>query len=230
MNISLIHASRSRATQAEEAASRWLSFADRPNEIEYILCLDTSDPKGIEYAKYFSDKRFTKCIRDNKSAIQAFNEGGKIASGDLIIALSDDFLPTKSWDTILKKALKDQQFYCVKTNDGIQPFIITLPIFDRKWYERFGYVYESSYSHMYVDSEMSCVAWMMDKYVKVDIDLIHEHYSTGNREKDGVNAKADRSYKSGKENFINRHKKNFGLKPEEIKQELPEWSGFKNLK
>lgn len=212
MKITLIHPSRSRASIAEETAKLWLGNADKPENIEYIICLDTSDPKGSDYGNYFRDKKFIKCIKDNKSAIQAINEGANMSTGDLLIVVSDDFECEKSWDTRLIEALEGKEDFLVKTPDGIQKTLITLPMMDRKYYERFGYIYHSGYVHMYSDEEMTIVGHMLGKVITLDIPFIHNHYSTGRFEKDSINKKNDASYGQGKRFIEERKKKNFGIK------------------
>lgn len=78
--ISLIHPSRSRADIAGTTSMKWILNSDDSENIEYIICLDTSDPRGSEYREHFHNEFFIKCIKDNKSAIQAINEGAKMAT------------------------------------------------------------------------------------------------------------------------------------------------------
>lgn len=212
MKISLIHPSRSRSKQAEETARLWLGNSEHPENIEYIICLDISDPKGSEYADYFRDKKFTKCIKDNRSAIQAINEGAKISTGDLLIVASDDFFCEKNWDSRLIEALNGKEDFLVKTPDGIQKTLITLPLMDMAYYNRFGYIYFPGYVHMHSDEEMTCVGHMLGKVINVDIPFIHNHYSTGRFEKDAISKKNDASWNQGKALISERKKINFGIK------------------
>src|SRR5690348_8212642 len=130
--ISIIHASRSRAVIAADTAHRWLSSAKNRANIEYILSIDEDDDT-IEYAKAFQKLNISHVvIGANKNAVQAINAAAKKSTGRIIMVVSDDFNSCPAlWDDYLIKELKDKKDFLVKTQDGYQPWIITLPIMDR---------------------------------------------------------------------------------------------------
>jgi len=158
-------------------------------------------------------------IDDNKSAIEAINNAAKIATGDLFVVVSDDFECFPNWDVELLDALKDKSDFLVKTQDKIQKTLITLPVMDREYYNRFGYIYHPSYVHMYSDQEMTCVGHCLDKIITLPLTFSHKHYSVGGIQKDEISQRNDNSYPQGYENFNIRSRDNFGLKPEEIKKD-----------
>lgn len=229
MRITLIHPSRSRPQQAAATAKAWLSSARLNNEkdtLEYILSIDRDDPNIFEYISLF-EQMPVRCdlviIKgSNKSAIEAINVAAKESSGDLLIVVSDDFnTPPYHWDEALRVALKGESDFLVKTQDGLQPWIITLPIMDRVYYERFGYVYPPVYQHMWSDTEMTAVGHMLDKIITLPLVIKHNHYSTGRTPKDQVNERADSSMASGRQIFLQRKAVNFGLNEADIKKPLP---------
>jgi hypothetical protein len=200
MQISIIHPTRHRVEQAIKTRSNWLSRAD--GEVEYLFSTDSDDtfPLG-------------SVVGDNKTAIEAINRAAKLATGDLLIVVSDDFSePPENWDTLLLMELEGQSDFVVKTRDGIQPVLVTLPIMDRVYYEQFGYIYHPEYKHMYSDTEMTTVALMLGRVITSDLLFEHRHYSTGKTPMDAINKKNDATYKQG-ERVFNRHlKNNFGIK------------------
>jgi len=189
---------------------------------------------------------FVKCIAPNKTAVEAINvamkalclmksEGGynvifprrstgldnseKDKSNNLIIVVSDDFDCPKHWDDFLRSHLKAMQDYIVKVDDGNQPWLITLPIMDRVYYNRFGYIYNPLYKHMFCDTEMTAVADMLGKTVNlIDPNYVfrHKHYTTGGMTKDAINEKNDATWKHGESVFYPRLDRNFDLPPEQI--------------
>lgn len=228
MKISIVHPSRSRPAQALATAKKWLSSAKNEANVEYWLSLDNDDQSNYGG---FVDLKSSATLRilqnDNQNAIQAINAAAKRTTGNLLIVVSDDFcLAPFHWDAMLLKALEGKSDYCVKTDDGLQEWLITLPIMDRVYYERFGYIYNPVYNHMYSDTEMTCVAWMLGKYIKLDIRIPHHHYSTGKTPKDAVNEKADTTYHTGKKIFDFRKAQNFTLPQELITQPLPQLAGL----
>lgn len=143
--ISLIHPSRSRAEIASRQSRSWLLAAGEP--IDYILSIDTDDPQLAQYDGYFQSRRFI--CNGNRSAIDAINNAAKQATGDIIVVMSDDFDCPPQWATALLRLTEGKTDWIAKTPDGIQNWIITLPIMDRAYYNRFGYVYYPEYKHMF---------------------------------------------------------------------------------
>lgn len=225
--VSIIHPSRSRPSQCIATVKKWLSMADDPGNIEYIVSTDTSDPYGRRYNDNLPKN--VVLIRDNhKTAIQAINNAAKHATGDIIIVVSDDTDCFEHWDTELLKALQGKEDFVAKVKDGIQDFIITMPVCDRKWYSRYGYIYDPAFQHLWCDSALSCIAWMTGRYIKIDLTFEHLHYSKGKSRKDAVNIKNDRTWKQGEDLFYSMKSRNFDMKPEEIINEFPYFAGYKN--
>lgn len=205
--ISLIHPSRSRPKDAFAAANKWIEKAGC--KVEYILSCDTDDPLGYQYGAYFSGK--DAIVNNNRSAIDAINNAAKVATGDIFIQMADDFDCPDNWALQIIEATKGKTDWILKTQDGIQKWIITLPIMDRRYYERFGYIYYPEYQHMFCDTEMSCVADLTGRKIISNISFPHNHYSTGKRPKDAISEKADATWAQGEKLFLERYKKNFGL-------------------
>lgn len=212
MKISIIHPSRSRPEQARATQSEWIwrtydgSYGGAiPDwEIEYITSLDNDDP---------SDYKMVDIVirNDNKSAIEAINNAAKIATGDILMVVSDDTWCFPAWDKILLEHLLEHSDYCAKTNDGLQPTLITMPIMDRVYYERYGYIYHPDYAHMFCDQELTSVAIMTGKYINIPLLFPHLHYSAGLSQKDELNSRNDATWHQGQTLFNERMAKNFGI-------------------
>lgn len=209
--ISVIHPSRCRPHEAFETASHWRDMSDE--DFEYILSLDNSDPSLQNYLRLFDyfGGNVVGFAHDNCSAIEAINKAAEVATGDLFVIISDDFQAFKGWDTALKKWLNFNHDFCCKTSDGLQKTLITLPIMDRLYYERFGYIYFPGYKHMFCDQELTAVALMTDHFVEAPLTFKHNHYSTGKSPKDAINIKNDATWKQGEALFNERLKTNFGI-------------------
>lgn len=210
MKISIIHPSRNRPKLASDTAKKWLTSArDRAN-IEYIVSLDTTDTHLQEYKELMpNDVQYL--ISDNKTAVEAINIAAKQSTGDLLIVVSDDFACPALWDFGLMVQLKSKSDFIVKTYDGAQPWIITLPIMDREYYNRFGYIYYPEYQHMFCDTEMTHVADLLGRKIHVAMTFRHNHYTTGAMAKDAINAKNDRTWGQGELLYLKRLRDNFGL-------------------
>lgn len=217
--ISLIHPSRGRAKQAFEMASRWLEWS--ACTVEYILSVDNDDQQLKEYNELFKDHIIL--IGQNRSAIDAINCAANISTSKIIVVMSDDFDCPIYWGYNLYEHTKEKSNWIAKTSDGIQKWIITLPIMDREYYNSFGYVYYPEYKHMFCDTEMTCVADLTGRKINLPMEFIHDHYSNGNRPKDAINERADKTWEQGEKLFIERYKNNFGLIDPPGKIQSPEY-------
>lgn len=206
--ISIIHPSRGRPHQAFLTRLNWLEKAD--SVFEYILSLDEDD-ECIEQYKYRLPKYVTLLVGRNKSAIEAINNAALVCTGDLILTISDDFNTPWHWDTFLKSELNGLSDILVKTRDGIQKTLITLPIMDRIYYKRFGYIYNPSYKHLFADTEMTVVGHYLGRIINSNLIFQHLHYSTGLSPYDDINKKNDLTNEQGEKLYNERMKINFGI-------------------
>lgn len=220
MKISVIHPSKGRPEMAIKTIEKWLEYAD--GDIEYLLSLDNEDANwyiGFTQQLYMEGK-IKYIFNKTTTAISAINEAAKHATGDLFVVISDDFICPKHWNTKLIQRIQydwDTQIFLgrkdflVKTKDGLQPTLITLPILDRTYYNRFGYIYHPDYLHMFSDQEMTAVGHMLGRVINVDMTFEHWHYSTGKSPKDEVNVRNDMTWKQGQLLFDRHLQNNFGI-------------------
>lgn len=226
MKISLIHPSRSRPEKAKATARKWIELAGVP--VEHIFSVDNSDPKGKEYFEV----GFTTLQYPNESAVDAINRAAAASTGDILMVLSDDFVCPENWGFKVIEQTKGKTDWIAKTPDGIQKWIITMPIMDRAYYNRFGYVYYPEYKHMFCDTDITCVADITDRKIELNIPFVHEHYSIGKSQKDEVSIRADATWSQGEKLFIERAKRKFDLTetPGTIKsQEYLNWLRMKGV-
>ena len=218
MRISLIHPSRNRPTQAYETAMKWHKNADSVNNFEYLLSVDEDD-----VSDYSSFPTSFMLYSPNKSAIEAINNAAKKSTGDLLNVISDDFDCPEHWDTLLLDALAGKSDFLVKTQDGLQKTLLTLPIMDREYYNRFGYIYHPDYLHMHCDEEMTIVGHMLGRVITLDLLFPHNHYSTGKMAMDAINIKNNSTWAHGQATLNRRANDNFGIGNPLIKREEIQW-------
>lgn len=220
MKFSIIHASYGRPELAFETLEKWRRSSSQ--RVERIMSFDRSDSKFSEYEHRASmaymgyagspgSDPFHYIINDTNTSVAAINAAAKEATGDIIIVISDDFEPIPNWDLEILKAVEGKEDWILKTQDGTQPWIITLPIMDRKYYERFGYIYYPAYEHLFCDSEMTHIADLLGRKLTCDLLFKHNHYSVGGIKKDATSIKADATWDSGKKIYLDNFLNNFGL-------------------
>jgi len=212
MKISIIHPSRNRPEQAAETAKHWLSnMFSVLNLADYTLSIDLDDATINEYKNNFVEG-FNVIMSNNTCVVDAANVGAKQAKGDILVLVSDDFECYPDWDIDLINHFTEHKNNVLKTNDGLQGWIVTLPIMDREYYEANGYIYYPEYKHMFCDTEMTHKAELEGKLFKrMDMLFKHNHYTQGETKKDEVNDKANATWEQGEKIYLERVKNCFGI-------------------
>lgn len=115
----------------------------------------------------------------SKSKIDAINRdiNDIISPWDILLNISDDQIPvTKGYDDVIRRNMPDDLDGYLWFNDGWQDRINTQEIIGRTYYERFKYVYHSSYKSFFCDNENTEVAGKLGKLKYFNYCLIrHEH-------------------------------------------------------
>jgi hypothetical protein len=208
---------------AMDTILKWTQRASPDADYEYLISIDDDDPKYNLYHEWLykivGDK-IKLHVNMNKNAIEAINRVAHFGRGDVFIIVSDDFECPHEWDKLLSANLFDKTDFVAKVNDGTPSWIVTLPIVHKEFYNRFGYIYNSEYEHMFCDTEMTCVAGLLGKLIYLDhlgFVFPHKHYTQPDgMKKDEVNEKNDSTWIHGESVFRKRINENFGLKPEEV--------------
>jgi len=130
----------------------WLNSCST-TDVELIVSIDDNDPEKDNYHSVYANVSKARVIvNNNRSAVDAINNAAKVSTGDILIVVSDDTGCIVNWDGIIKKAVAGKQDFILKVFDGIQKYIITMPVMDRQYYNRFGFIYNPLFKHMFVDT------------------------------------------------------------------------------
>ena len=98
---SLIHASI-RPEKWRATFDEWLSKCERPEDVEYILCVDAADAERFDVNRLPSSKGFTFRMVANhgrRCNVDAWNHAASVSEGHIIIAVSDDTGACEGWDS-----------------------------------------------------------------------------------------------------------------------------------
>lgn len=214
IKFSLLHPSRNRPEKSFETIQSWLFRAGAGSTVELVVSIDDDDRDKARYKLLYSGLKIIS--NPNRSAIDAVNRAAEVATGEVLIVVSDDFECPKNWAITLDKILRGRLDYLLKVSDGTQGYIVTLPIMDRHYYNRFGFIYNPAFTHMFCDTCLTHTADVLGKlYIRNDILFRHNHYSVMRTSKDEVSIRADRTWNEGKRIYLDMVRKNLGL-PEEI--------------
>lgn len=200
MKISLIHPSRGRPDKSLDTFDRWNSYSSNyMADSEWILSLDVDDASAYRYTKNYIGSGVDAIIfNTNKSAVDAINNAARVAKGDVFIVVSDDTEPVQNWDIKILQEVEGKTDWILKTQDGIQPWIITMPVMDRAYYNRTGNIYDPSFDHMFCDTWLTVQADISGRKITSNLKFPHLNDSI----KDELRQRTNGTWRQGEETFI----------------------------
>jgi hypothetical protein len=213
-SLSITHHSRGRAQIAHKTAMKWILDLSLKYKWEYIMSVDETDPILEEYISNSKDAPYILIVNDNKTSIEAMNVAASKTQHNLIVTISDDVDCFPNWDEWLMVNLEGKEDFVVKTWDGIQSYLITMPILDRKYYNRFNYIAYPGYKHLFSDNEFTEVAHILGKVIDLqdwEHMFKHNHPIMGVTERDSIYDKNNSSWNQGENLFNERKQMNYGL-------------------
>jgi glycosyltransferase involved in cell wall biosynthesis len=216
MEISILHPSFKRPALARACYGLWTEKLYKKDDREYILCLSEKDPTIEEYKRLFKDTIVTLVYHEDNGWVKQLNKAAEHSTGNWLVCIGDDFDCPVHWDEQLMEYLVDKEDVIVKTQDGVQSWIMTLPLMDRKYYSRFGYIVHPEYMHMFGDTWLTHIADLIGRVVNIPVLFPHNHYTTGKMKRDEVNVANDKTWMQGELLYIKHVKNNFGLVSEQI--------------
>lgn len=209
MKFSLLHPSRSRATKSYSATQDWLNNCSG-KDIELIVSIDENDPDKEHYKAIYRNVHQARIIvNQNRSAVDAINNAAKEARGEILIVVSDDTGCLRDWDGVISRATAGKQDFILKVFDGIQRWLVTMPILDKTYYNRWGYIYHPDFRHLFCDTFLTHQADALKKVIwRNDILIPHHHYSVTRSPKDIVSIAADETLRQGEKVYMDLIAKN----------------------
>lgn len=193
----------------------WRSRAES-SKIDIVVTVDVDDLLSLEEAKKLKGVRTYVQEKLPGTCVRGWNLAAHHAIGQVLIAMSDDFVPPKKWDIRLEKVSSDSTWFekphVVQVSDGYINDLCTLAIITRPWYERCGYLFYPGYQSMFCDTELTYHA-MQEKVLIQAPHLLFEHHHPDNRlrvrdQVDLVHASSQR-YADGERLFKSRRAARF---------------------
>jgi glycosyltransferase involved in cell wall biosynthesis len=214
MKISLLHPSRNRAATAGAVIAEWLGKRSGLHPIEYILSIDDNDGQTAEYRRLAEQQGARLVIHPNRNSVQACNQAARAATGDLLIMVSDDFGCPEGWDEALVRAIGERRDIAVLVDDGCGARTMTLPIVDRAFHQRSGYLLFPGYVHLFCDNDLEEMARRLGKLIDAKhLVFPHRHYTVGAAPYDQTYHHAGSSWGRDELLFAQRRVRDFGLRP-----------------
>lgn len=208
--ISLLHATRGRSSQAVGTRDMWLTSASNPGAIEHIFAVDRDDGTSVEMCR-----QFIHVVSDKQSCVAAWNLAAKKATGDILIQLSDDWVPFLGWDTKLMEAIGNRdpikEQFVVAPHDGARTDdLLCMAILSRARLEaQGGEVFHEGYESVFSDNEFTHRAYrdgiVIDARKTLAFQHNHPAFGKGRMDSTYAHNNSEERYKSGKALFEARN-------------------------
>lgn len=194
--ISLAYTSR-RAERIEQVIDLWRSRAGDLKSsgisLEVALGIDSDYIAGLGVASRLVEAGKADRLAINSKrpdCVSGWNAAASECTGDILIAVADDFNPPTDWATRLVAVEKDWWLKdrIVWVYDGYNPDIHTLTIWSRSRYERFGYLFYPGYQSLFSDTENTTVATLERAVIDARrlLTFEHMHPDCGKRSRDAI--------------------------------------------
>jgi glycosyltransferase involved in cell wall biosynthesis len=173
--ISLVHATRGRADRPLSARKLWLDAASKPERIEHVFAIDDDDEICKSALAEFKPYVVTEI---GKGCVGAWNLAAEHSTGDILVQLSDDWLPLPGWDDLFEQRMGSlRKPKVLRISDGHRTDdLLCMAILNRKRMEQQGWFLPPAYTGIYSDDEFSFRAFDDDCLVDArDLVFTHEH-------------------------------------------------------
>jgi len=219
---------RQRPTLFFDTLSKYITMASGKHQIEFVISMDEDDgtmnngavrkrldrliENGIDL-KYFYGNSTTK--------IQAINADMEKASSDwdLVFNGQDDMIPTAAgYDDVMLTRLFElfpDTDGAIWINDQYMGYDenCTIVASGRKYYERFGYIYNPAYDSLFADNEYTEVGKALGKLVYIPDRIMKHDWIGQNQSLDPLlqRNEASAKYSSDKKVFEERKRLGFPI-------------------
>jgi hypothetical protein len=177
--------------------------------------LDDESMNCPEIWGFLNDRKDRVTVRwgERQGKIAAVNDGLAEAEWDLLIVGSDDMAVMRHDYASYIAALFTLNFPdgdgVLHLNDGrVGKILNTLPIMDRKFFLRFGYVYSPQYCSLWADNELTDVSRQLGRAVYVD-QVIIKHDWIGSSAPDSLHRQNESHYAADARTYRERKKAGF---------------------
>ena len=210
--FSLIHATRGRPKQMIECRDLWLARAYDPAMVQHVFVCDKDDsPEVMQVCQDY----VSVVIEPGGGCVAAWNKGAELSSGNILVQLSDDWVPPMHWDKIIVDRLgskaHDQAVLAVSDGiireDGKMTDCLCLAILTRERWLYQGHMFHPDYKSVYSDNEFTERAYQDGVVVEArDVIFEHKHPINGSAKMDATYEaqNAPERYKAGLEAFTRR--------------------------
>jgi hypothetical protein len=200
----------------------WFGRARGRDRVSAAVAVDSPDMAAARAAIDAGRWASQTSLSENhgpRNCVAGWNRAAEASVGDVIIAISDDFVPPEAWDEELIRSAPEGWWTddrVVAVRDGNTADILTLPIITRRRLQRFGYLLHPSYSSLFSDTELTAVAYLEGAVINARHLLFeHRHHHIGKRPRDAVDRRHSSAlrWREGQRLFEARQQSGYPAEP-----------------
>jgi predicted O-methyltransferase YrrM len=168
--------------------------------VEHIFAVDLDDDAPEVYARFPT----AFLTRVDGGPVAAWNAAAELSKGDVMVQLSDDWKPTKGWDTAILEAIGDTSKPAVLAiNDGHRTDgLLCMAILTRARYKDQGYLFHPELFSMFSDNWFSDCAWrdrvVIDARDRITFEHVHPAFGKSEMDETYFRSNAPERYQTGK--------------------------------
>lgn len=218
MNVLVKLPTRNRSARAREVLVAAHAYESGENTVKYLIAADPDD-YDTQSLPHRLDFPVELLVKDHHSKIEACNSFlDRAREWDVLVLLSDDMTPVRqNWDSILVSdlvhAFPDLDGALWYDDGFVHDKLCTLPIMGRRYFDRFGYVYEPGYKSLWCDNEYTEVAQMLSR-IRYSNQVLFRHDHPGNcatASKDELYERNDKFWDTDKDYYGSRKAHKFDV-------------------
>jgi hypothetical protein len=178
--FSILHTS-ARPDKWRAVYDDWMRNAARPDEVEYVLCVDPRWGFSLDPAHYETPLDNVRVVVNNRRRcyVDGVNLAAEASTGQVLIVNADDQFSCVGWDTdlgALAGALAGS--FVIEVTTGTpsehERGIMVMPILSRARYQSQGFVFYPEYESMFADNDF-CEVARRDGVVLDARDMVFPH-------------------------------------------------------
>jgi hypothetical protein len=219
MNLLIKFPTRNRVSNFLFVLNKYISLLDDKSTRVIVSSDNDDETMREEYVKNVIEQYDNVDIYfdNNKSKVEAINNNIYGVDFDILLLASDDMHPiVKGYDTIIKNKMithYPDTDGVLWFNDGHQENRLnTLCILGKKYYDRFGYIYNPEYLSVWCDNEFMDVGNMLGRQTYFnEIIIEHKHPDWGFGNRDDVHNLNIKNESKDRATYLLRKKNNFNI-------------------
>lgn len=183
----------------------------------HILCSFDEDDSTMNTSNIVDRLRLYENLSfvygTSKNKVDAINRDMDTAPAfDILVNFSDDQVITAfGFDNLIRVKMGDDTDKVLHFPDTItKDKLITMSVMGKKYYDRFGFIYNPAYISLYCDNEFGDIANMLGKYTFVpEYIYLHNHPAYGMAQTDAQYAHTESFYHIDGKTYYSRKARNF---------------------